>query len=877
MKKAGRFLGRILIGALILVLIAGTGGLFYFKSYLPNSVAPRSFPQIDGEIQVDGLDGTVDVYRDSMGIPHIYATTSHDLFFAQGYVHAQERFWQMDFWRHIGSGRLSEMFGEAQVETDVFLRTLGWRQVAEQEYERLPPESKALLDAYSKGVNAYIQSREPVELSLEYSILTGILNPGYKIDPWTPVNTLTWGKAMAWDLGSNLDDEIQRAILLKTLTPEQLSELFPPYPEDYPVIVPLIGENTANVESQKPALPAPALRAQLSNTESSNVTPDFKLLTSELRLVAEKLAILESMLGPTGPDIGSNSWAVSGELTTTGMPLLANDMHLGIQMPSIWYENALHCQPKSGACPFDVTGFTFPGVAGVVAGHNDHIAWGYTNLGPDVQDLFIEKVNPDNPNQYEVEGKWTDFETRKETIDVAGGDPVEIIIRISRHGPVISDTYGPLKDEIDPDDPEAKSFKEQAAVDLPENYVIALSWTALTPSSPFEAVWGFNRAQNWKEFRHAARNWSVPGQNLIYADVDGNIAYQSTGNIPLRRQGNGTLPVPGWSSEYDWTGFIPFDELPYVYNPESGFIATANNQANPRDYPHLITTEWDYGQRAARIVEMIQNAPGKIDANYIQSMHGDSKSLNAEALVPVLLSVNLDPELASIRDQYLTSWDYQERADSVPAAIFEAFWWELLMHTFSDDLPADYLPAGGSRWYAVMRNLIQQPDSSWWDDKSTGDKIETRDDMFAKAFAKAIKCKECIDKFGNDISKWKWGELHTAVFRNATLGKSGISLIEDLFNRGSFVTGGGKSIVNATGWTVGESFEVDWLPSEREIVDLSDLNNSLAIHTTGQSGHAYHEHYDDMAPLWAGVGYYPMWWDQESVIQDSEGHLKLMP
>jgi len=857
MKKLGKFLLRGFLVVVILALIAGTGGAFYFKSHLPNTVAKQSFPQIDGEIKVDGLDGSVDIYRDRMGIPHIYASTSHDLFFAQGYVHAQERFWQLDAWRHIGSGTLSEMFGEAQVSTDSFLRTLGWKRVAEQEWEQLTPESKAILQAYTDGVNAYLKDHTGTALSLEYAVLK-LLSPDYEIKPWTPVNSLTWGKAMAWDLGGNMDDEIERAILLKTLTPEQLNELYPEYPQDYPVIVPSIGENVMQVEGQR-----------------SKVTLDLRLSTFDYQSVADNLALLENILGPTGPDIGSNSWAVSGKLTTTGEPLLANDMHLGIQMPSIWIQNALHCTTKSEACPFDVSGFSFPGVPGVVAGHNDRIAWAFTNLGPDVQDLFIEKVNPDNPNQYEVDGQWVDFESRTETISVVGGDPVEITILTSRHGPVISTTYGTLKDDVDPK-AEAAPFKDKAGVELPENYVIALSWTALTPNSPFEAIWNFNRAQNWEEFRSAARSWSVPAQNLLYADVDGNIAYQTPGNIPIRKNGDGTLPVPGWNSEYDWTGTIPFDELPYVFNPASGYIVTANNQANSRDYPHLITMDWDYGQRAARIVDMIESAPGKIDIAYFQNMHGDSKSLNAEALVPVLLSVNLDPELAAVRDQYLNSWDFQEYADSQAASVFEWFWWNLLMDTFSDDLPEAYWPGGGSRWYVVMRNLVDQPDSPWWDDKATADKVETRDDIFTRAFSETVS--QIQKEYGKDTAKWPaWGELHTATFRNQTLGNSGVGLIEDLFNRGPFVTGGGKSIVNATGWTVGESFEVDWLPSEREIVDLSNLNNSLAIHTTGESGHAYHPHYADMAPLWAEVKYYPMWWDQADVIKDSEGHLKLTP
>jgi penicillin amidase len=558
------------------------------------------------------------------------------------------------------------------------------------------------------------------------------------------------------------------------------------------------------------------------------------------------------------------------------MPLFANDMHLAKRMPSIWYQNALHCRPKSEACPLEVTGFSFVSVPGVVAGHNDRIAWGFTNVGPDVMDLYIERVNPDNPNQYEVNGEWVDFETRTETILVGGSEPVEITVRISRHGPVISDTYGPLKDEVDPDDPKAVPFKEEAGIELPEHYAIAIAWTALQPSTPFEAIWGFNTAQGWDEFRESARNFHVPAQNILYADIDGNIGYQMPGDIPIRAAGDGRLPVPGWTNEYDWTGFIPFEELPYTFNPDSGYIVTANNQTHPWDYPYLITTDWAYGFRAERIVDMIENAPGKIDIAYFQSMHGDTKNLNAETLVPILLALDLDPELATVRDQFLGSWDYRNEVDSQSAAVFEWFWWNLLTKTFSDDLPEDYWPGGGSRWYEVMRNLVIQPDSFWWDDKESEAVVETRDEIFALAFEETVE--QMRKEHGKDSSQWPtWGQLHTIVFQNETLGESGIGPIEALFNRGPFETGGGSGIVNATGWSVGESFEVSTVPSEREIVDLGDLRNALAIHTTGQSGHAYHPHYADMAPLWASVEYYPMLWDEQAVARDAEGHLHLVP
>jgi penicillin amidase len=856
MKKAGRILGRILIGIVILALVAGAGGVFYFKSYLPNTVAPKSFPQIDGEIRVDGLDGPVDIYRDSMGIPNIYATTSHDIFFAQGYVHAQERFWQMDAWRHIGSGRLSEMFGSGQAETDAFLRTLGWRQTAEAEWEGLSPETKAILQDYTDGVNAYLKDHHDTALSLEYAVL-GLLSPNYEIEAWTPIHSLTWGKAMAWDLRGNMGEEIERAVLLKTLTPEQVAQLFPAYPDDHPVIVNKIGDGS---------------------TASAPTTPFFQesaVNVETLSAVEGNIALLDSFLGPWNDGIGSNSWAVSGKLSDTGMPLLANDPHLGIQMPSIWFQIGLHCVEKSADCPFEVAGFSFAGVPGVVIGHNDKIAWGFTNVGSDVMDLYIEKVNPQNPDQYEVNGKWVDFETRAETIKMANGDTMDITVRSTRHGPVISDTYGPLKDQGDPKDKEFIPFKDRSGVEVPQQYVIALAWTALTPSTPFEAIWGFDQAQNWEEFRKAASNFHVPAQNLLYADVEGNIGYQMPGDIPIRAKGDGTIPVPGWTDEYEWKGMIPFEELPYTFNPKEGYIVTANNQVQPDDYPYMITYDWDYGFRANRIVNMIKNAPGKIDIAYIQKMHGDAYDANGETFVPLLLKLELASDLNPALDT-LKDWDYQAQANSTSAAVFNAFWRALLKNTFNDDMPEErYYPDGGSRWNEVMRNMAKNPSDPFWDDKTTADVTETMDDIMKKSFADGVA--ELQGIFGKDMSKWNWGDMHAATFRNSTLGESGVFLIEDLLNRGPFPVGGGEAIVNATGWSVKDGYETNWLPSMRMIVDLGNLDNSLTVHTTGESGHAYHPHYDDMAPLWAGIKYYSMWWNQDSVIKDAEGHLKLIP
>jgi len=827
---------RILVWIVsILVVLAILGGAFGVVT------VRQSFPQTNGELKLAGLDGPVDVYRDNMGIPQIYASSLHDLFMAQGYVHAQDRFWQMDFWRHIGSGRLSEMFGETQLKTDTFLRTLGWRQIAEQEYASYDPKSVAILNAYSDGVNAYLADHQGTAVSLEYGVLK-LLTPGYKPEPWTPVNTLTWGKAMAWDLRGNMDEEIERAILLKTLTPDQVSQLFPVYPSDHPVIVPEMGTPTAN----------PLTTASL---------PDLDLASVQARFSS-----LDALLGPSGAGIGSNSWAVSGSLTATGMPLLANDPHLSIQMPSIWYQVGLHCRPVSTTCPYDVTGFSFAGVPGVVIGHNQNIAWGFTNTGPDVMDLYIEKINPDNPNQYEYNGQWVDMTLRTETIAVGGGKPVNLTVRSTRHGPIISDAYADLA-----------KFDTTAGVPLPANYAISLRWTALEPSTIFQAVWGFDTAANWDEFRQAASKFNVPAQNLVYADVKGNIGYQTPGNIPIRKNGDGRLPVPGWTDQYEWTGYIPFDQLPSVLNPAKGYIVTANNAVVGAGYPYLITSDWDYGFRANRIATMIESAPAPIDIPYIQKMQGDDYDANAATFVPLLeqLTIPAKTPNQAVALDLLKNWDYQVRMDSAPAVVFEVFWKNLLADTFDDDLPKNYWPQGSSRWDEVMRNLVKLPNDPFWDDKTTPNRVETRDAILLRAFTEAVAEIEKLQ--GGNPAKWNWGDLHTATFANPTLGASGIAPIEALFNRGPFRTNGGEAIVNATGWDATKGYSVNWLPSMRMIVDLGNLANSVTVHTTGESGHAYNPHYIDMADLWRNIQYYPMLWDETTITTGATDHLQFVP
>ncbi|MCI0520054.1 MAG: penicillin acylase family protein [Chloroflexi bacterium] len=841
-----RILRRILVALAVIVAVLVVAGLI-----LGPLTVRRSFPQMQGEARLTGLGAPVDIYRDQFGIPHIYAETSHDLFYAQGYVHAQDRFWQMDFWRHTGSGRLSEMFGEPLVDTDVFLRTMGWARVARQELELLDPVTLDLLASYAEGVNAYLAEKDGSALSLEYAIL-GLLTPDYKVEPWEPLHTLTWAKAMAWDLRGNMNEEIDRAILLNTLSREQVEQLYPPYPDDAPVIL----------RPDELAWNGPAAGAQQGGAVAA-AAPALQPLLAQL---AGRAAGLDRLLGPARVGIGSNNWVVSGELTATGNPILVNDPHLGAQMPSIWYEVGLHCVSKGAQCPYEVTGFSFAGAPGVIIGHNDRIAWGMTNVGPDVMDLYIEKINPQNPLQYEVNGQWVDMQVVNETVQVAGGEAVDLAVRYTRHGPIISDSYGALED-----------FTANAGIELPAQYALALRWTALEPSNTFPSIWKLNRAQNWEDFRQALSFFNVPSQNMIYADVEGNIGYQTPGMIPVRANGDGLYPVPGWTDEYEWTGYIPYDELPRAFNPAKGYIATANHAVVGPEYPYLISSEWDYGFRARRIVELIESAPAGLDFAWMQHIQGDNKDLNAEALMPILMQIPLDDDRLENARALFNGWDFQYDMDSAPAALFGAFWKNLQMETFADDLPEDMPPEGGSRWMVVMQNAAQDPQNSWWDDKTTPEQVETRDEIFVRAFAAAVD--EVEKALGKDPARWKWGDLHTITFTNGSLGESGVAPIEALFNRGPFPVAGGDGIVNAVGWnpTAEDPYAVDWLPSMRMIVDMGDLSASQTVHTTGQSGHAYHPNYTSMVDLWRTIQYHPMLWDRAQVEAAAVDHLRLTP
>jgi penicillin amidase len=606
-----------------------------------------------------------------------------------------------------------------------------------------------------------------------------------------------------------------------------------------PVIVPSrgaeLGESVIAATQQQPNLTAQSALALLSQIES-----------------------LDTLLSATDDktSIGSNNWVVAGSRTTTGKPILSNDPHLGIQMPSIWYQIGLHCRTVSAACPYDVVGVSFPGTPGVIVGHNQRIAWGVTNVGPDVHDLFIEKQNPSNANEFEFMGKYEPAQVIDEVINVAGEAPVSLKVRVTRHGPIMNDVSDLLKDQAP----------------------IAYRWTALENNKLFQSVLQIDKAQNWTDFRNALRSWDVPSQNFVYADVDGNIGYQTPGKIPMRAKGDGTVAVSGWSGEYEWTGYIPFEELPSSFNPPEGYIVTANNAVVDGKYKYNLGKDWDYGYRAREIVNRI-TAKEKLSVEDMRNIQFDSYSGTAQDLLPQLKS--LQPNFgadatAQAAWQKMIAWDGKSVRDSVGATIFETFWNKLAHQIFDDDLGADLAKrviGMGTANRTAVRNMIGNTSAKWWDDITTQGKTETRDDIVVRAMqATATQLK---DKLGADVNAWTWGKLHTATFKNQSLGSSGIAPIEQLLNRGPYAADGATAAVNAV--SHGESMIVSSVPSLRIVMDVSDWRNSKMIHTTGQSGHTMNAHYDDMIDSWLNSKANPLLWARADIDANSEGTLHLLP
>ena len=859
-----RLLLSIAVGLVVLVLIGSAAGAWAFASALHGS-----YPQTSGTLSIAGLSAPVSVQRDANGIPQIYAQTSADLFLADGYLQAQDRFWQMDVNRHITSGTLSSLLGSGALDTDKFVRTLGWRNVAEQTYAQLKPDTKQYLQAYSQGVNDYLAAHPGgSSLSIEYTIigapLVGTVSD-YKPAPWTPVDSVAWIEAMAWDLRANVDNEIARSLLTQTLSVDQIDQLYPSYSySTHPTIVTqgaLVGSSYEQNATASAALP--------------------KAAQDKLSRLSQLLSQIPSVLGPTDPagsGVGSNSWVVSGSLTATGKPLLENDPHLSPSLPSVWYQMGLHCTVTGPQCPYDVSGYSFPGMPGVVIGHNANIAWGFTNEGADVSDLYVEKIDGED---YLYDGKEYPLTEHQETIDVAGQQPVTITVRSTRHGPLISDVSSTDK-LVGKDAPAARSGDAAQGAAPGIQYDVALQWTALQVNPTMDALFELDRATNWNDFRTAAADFTVPAQNLVYADTQGNIGYQAPGRIPIRKSGDGRWPVPGWTDQYDWTGYIPFSALPNEFNPSQGFIVTANNAVVGPTFPYTLTTDWDYGYRAQRITQDIQRLTAnghKVSVADMASIQNDTYSSEAALVVPYLLNLKTDA-FTQPAQNLLKHWDYTQPVTSGAAAYYNAVWSEILKLTFQTKFPTGVDLStlgfdGGDRWFAVVESMLGQPDSQWWDNPKTPQR-ETRDSILTAALKKARL--DLTARLGKDVTKWTWGRLHTLTPTERTLGTDGPSIVKWLLNGQAEQLAGGSALVDATSWDLSnDDYDVTVAPSMRMIVDMGDFDHSRWINQTGESGHVDDANYLDQAPLWAAGETLPWAYSPGAVKATTTATLTLNP
>ncbi len=790
---------RILIRVLLVlmavaaVIVLGMGLWFGWR-------LGAGLPQLDGSVRVLGLAGKVEVRRDAHGVPHLRAQSLEDVVFAQAYVTAQDRLWQMDLSRRLAFGELSEIFGPGQIERDEEHRTLGVRQAAERAVRELTPDLRRLLDAYARGVNAYIGSHRR-RLPVEFMLL------GYEPRPWTAADCVGVELNMMKTLNETWHTDLMREHILAAVGPTLYADLFPDRdPLDHPVAEPIgmkSGQNGA-VAPVSNALPA---------------TWDKPLPTGTFPDALESFE----------PDLalGSNNWVVSGARTRSGKPLLANDPHLGHSIPSVWY--MIHLEAPG----LDVSGVSLPGAPAVIIGHNQRIAWGFTNTGPDVQDLYLETFNPTNPNEYRVNGEWARAEVRQETIKVRGGADRPLTVRVTRHGPVVG-TEG--------------------------SYSLALQWTALQPHALTFPLLALDQARNWQEFTAAIRGFTGPEQNMVYADVDGNIGYYAPALVPIRKKGDGSAPVPGDTDDYAWTGYIPFEDLPHAYNPPGGLIATANSRVVPDGYPYFITHEWAPAWRTARIFQLLARSRNFSVADMLR-IQTDTHSLEDEWLSQQLIAAATrhPPANANARTalDLLREWDGEARADSAATLIAE-----VTRHTLVRRLVA---PKPGSLtaeydWplaMAFVEHVLNNKLARW---------LPPGDSDFDATLVKSLEESVQQDPGIAGSENMRWGNTIPLTFHHPL---DRLPLLARLFDVGPFPQAGMATTVKATTRNHG--------PSMRMVVDLADFDGSVNNITLGESGQVRSPYYKDQFDAWYKGDSFPMLFSDSAVEKGTVHRLTLSP
>lgn len=777
--------------ATLLVIVALLAVLLWYRQ--------ASLPTHEGTFAVPGLQQTVRIDRDTYGIPNIIASSERDANFALGYTHAQDRLWQMEINRRLAAGRLAEVLGEPALDTDKFLRTLGIARTAQSIYKNLDAEQRDWLDAYAAGVNAYLSKRGG-PLPPEF-----YLTRAPKPEPWTPADSIGWSLMMAWDLARySYTRELRRLQLAQRFSVAEINDFYPPYPGD--------------------AAPATADYVEL-----------YRLLGVKSTTAA--LALPELGFGD-GEGIGSNNWVVSGQRTVSGQPMLANDPHLGLTAPSVWYFAGIQ------APGLKVIGATLPGVPGVVLGRNDRVAWAFTNTGADQQDVYLERINPEQPDEYQTPEGWARFATRIERIRVKGADDVELTVRETRHGPMIS---GLASVE--------KGFKQP-------QFVLALRWSALEPNdATIVAIRALNKAQNIDQAERALAQFEIVTQSALIADVDGQIGMTVTGRIPMRDASNdlkGIVPAPGWDAKYDWRGYVPKDEAPRVHNPASGIIVTANHKVVPSTYAHHLTYDWFLPYRAQRVEQLLQ-ARGRHDVSTFKAIQADVTSLAARDMLALLQDVGPLTEAGRDGLARLKAWDFQLKPDAPEPLIYHAWMRELKRRIFADDLgdlADEYVEQAEltSTLLHVLSGRAQARD--WCDDRSTEQRFETCGTLASEALDTAVM--QLTQASGRDVAGLRWGDAHRAVAEHRPM--SNVSGLRRLFELRAAYPGDTHTInVGSLSHRTEAPFSTRHTATLRAIYDLGALeSSSVFILSSGQTGNPFSDDYASMLPLWSDNRYAPM-------------------
>lgn len=754
----------------------------------------ESLPKLEGEVTVQGVSAPIEIVRDKEGVPHVFAKSEADGWFALGYAHAQDRLWQMEFQRRVARGRLAEIMGESAFDNDRLMRTLGFGRAAERMVRKADAATRGAYESYAAGVNAFLAGK-PV-LPVEFHVFR--IQP----EPWTPADSGAWLLLMAWDLSGNWRTELARLRLMTRVGPERTNQILPPYPGD----------------AEAPL-------------------PDFAALYTPL--VPAAMALLQISPSPEEA-LGSNNWVVSGAHSETGKPLLANDPHLGLQAPALWY--LAHVSTPAG----NVVGGTLPGLPFVVLGRNDHVAWAMTTTNSDTQDLFVERIDPNDPGSYLTPTGSARFEVRREVIRVRGEERT-IDVRSTRHGPVLSDVARPL------------------ASATPKGHVMALAWAALDESrGATRAGFAMNRAGNGPEFVAASRDFQAPHQNLVYADREGHIGFVAPALVPVRRADNeamGRVPVPGWLAKYDWQGFLPMEEMPARVDPPGGQIVTANHKIVDAGYKPFLGNDWAVPFRAERIEELLASEPKHSLASFAR-FQADATSRLARELLPGALASHPSTEEGRGAQGILAGWKGDMAAGSKAALVFSAWYRELTRLVYEDELGdafRDFWEQRGIFMIAVMKG--ERGFGRWCDDVRTRP-VEDCQAMAGRAFDLAAA--ELAKRYGSS-PEWRWGRAHTAASDHRPFGYT--PLLKGLFNI-SPETAGDSFTVNVGHFSLRDPerpFANRTAASLRAIYDLADLDRSVFMQSTGQSGNILSPWYSSFAERWAKVEYITIPTKRESI------------